>query len=114
MHYLVSRLVSLAQRGVGRSRLAVRLAVKIKNQCDMIVGAHMAAGNMLPVSGEEWLAGLLAPHTNNFVDVGANVGEWSLAFARRMAVEPEGLLFEPSPQTASHLRALLSREASRS
>ena len=110
MTSLVSRLAGLAQRNVGRSRTAVRLAVKIKNQCDMIIGAHMAAGKVLSASGEDWLASLLAPHVRNFVDVGANVGEWSLAFARRMTVEPEGLLFEPSPETAARLRMVLARE----
>jgi FkbM family methyltransferase len=110
MTSLVSRLAGLTQRAFGQSRTAVRLAVKIKNQCDMIIGAHMAAGKSLSVNGEEWLASLLAPHARNFVDVGANVGEWSLAFARRMTVEPEGLLFEPSPETAAHLRTVLARE----
>jgi len=110
MTSLVSRLAGFAQRTAGQSRTAVRLAVKIKNQCDMIIGAHMAAGHVLSVSGEEWLASLLAPHARNFVDVGANVGEWSLAFARRMTVEPEGLLFEPSPETAARLRMVLARE----
>jgi FkbM family methyltransferase len=110
MMAFVSKLAALAQRTAGQSRTAVRLAVKIKNQCDMVIGAHMAAGKVLSASGEEWLASLLAPHARNFVDVGANVGEWSLAFARQMTVEPEGLLFEPSPETAAHLRMVLARE----
>jgi FkbM family methyltransferase len=110
MDALVSKLARVAQRAAGRSRTAVRLAVKIKNQCDMIVGAHMAAGNELSASGEIWLAEVLAPHASNFVDVGASVGTWSIAFARRMTVEPHGLLFEPSPQTAAHLRTILAKE----
>lgn len=75
----------------------------------MVVGAHLGTGNMLSASGEEWLAGLVAPHASNFVDVGANVGNWAFAFARRMTVEPEGLLFEPAPKTAAHLRARLAK-----
>jgi FkbM family methyltransferase len=113
MNFFISRLAGLAQQSIGRSGTAVRLAVKIKNQCDMIIGAHMASGKLLSASGEEWLSSLVAPHARNFIDVGANVGEWSLMFARRMTVEPEGLLFEPSPETAARLRMVLAKEGLR-
>jgi FkbM family methyltransferase len=106
----LSRLAAFAQRTVGRSRTAVRLATKIKNQCEMILAAHMSGGLAMSANGEEWLAGLIAPHCRNFVDVGANIGAWSVGFARRMAVQPQGLLFEPSPETATQLRMVLAKE----
>ena len=89
---------------LGRSRLATRLAAKPKNQCDMIIGARLGAAHGLEASGERWLACLVAPHARYFIDVGANVGEWTLMFAAQMISAPAGLAFEPHPAAAVRLR----------
>jgi FkbM family methyltransferase len=92
---------------LARSRLATRLAVTLKNQCEMIIGARLGASHLLADSGEQWLSRQVAPHAAYFVDVGANVGEWTLMFAAQMARLPAGLVFEPHPGTVVRLRAAL-------
>jgi FkbM family methyltransferase len=109
MESLSRVLLGRAQRALGRSRLATALAIKVKHQCDMVITARLSSGNVMSRSGEDWLVGLLAPSARNFVDVGANVGEWSQAFARRMTTPPKGLLFEPNPATAERLRQNLKQ-----
>lgn len=99
--------IDRAQKALGRSRLATRLAVKIKNQCDMVLGARFGGGHGFADGGEQWLSRLVAPHAACFVDVGANVGEWTLMFAAQMTLPPSGLAFEPHPDTAFRLRAAL-------
>ncbi len=108
MSSVVGTAIGLAQRALGRTRLGPRIALKLKNQCDMIVGAHLSRGNILSRSGEEWLAALVAPSSRYIVDIGANVGDWTLMFARHMSTTPAGLLFEPNPETANRLRAVLA------
>jgi FkbM family methyltransferase len=101
----IENALGAAQRILGRSALAARLAVKVRNQCDMVIGSHMTSGNLLGDSGEAWLVGIVAPGATCFVDVGANIGAWSIEFAARMAPHGRGLLFEPNPDTAAELRA---------
>lgn len=99
--------IDYAQKALGRSRLAVQLAIKIKNQCDLVLGARFGGSHLFADSGEEWLARLIAPRSSFFVDVGANVGEWSVMFAAQMVRPPAGVLFEPHPGTAIRLRAVM-------
>jgi FkbM family methyltransferase len=73
----------------------------------MIIGAHLTNGSPLSRSGEDWLAHLVAPTARYFVDVGANIGAWTLMFASYMSTSPAGLVFEPNPVTAAHLRSVL-------
>jgi FkbM family methyltransferase len=94
---------------LGQSRLATRMAIKIRNQCNMIIGSHLSNSHLQSDSGEEWLAQHIAPSTRFFVDIGANVGAWTLMFARHMQGKPAGMLFEPNPETATHLSAILAR-----
>jgi FkbM family methyltransferase len=103
----LSSAAGFAQRKLGSRKTIVRLVVKLRNQCDMIIAANMAAASSPSGSGEEWLLSLVGGDVHYFVDVGANVGEWSLAMASLMKGRPEGLLFEPSPETAAALKAVL-------
>ncbi|MDO8875403.1 MAG: FkbM family methyltransferase [Pseudolabrys sp.] len=89
--------------------MATRLVVKIRNQYDMVLGARFGGGHGFADSGEQWLSRLVAPHSAYFVDVGANVGEWTLMFAAQMPRPPSGLAFEPHPETAIRLRAALQK-----
>jgi len=110
MNSVINSAIGRAQRALALTHLGTRAALKIKNQCDMIIGAHLADGNVPSRSGEDWLAQLVAPYTRYFVDVGANVGDWALMFASYMTELPTGLLFEPNPSTASRLRSVLLNE----
>ena len=99
--------IGLTQRAIGHTRVGSRIAIKIKNQCDMVIGARLSTHSGMFSSGEDWLAALVAPSSRFFVDVGANVGQWTLTFARHMSTTPRGLLFEPNPATAARVRAAL-------
>src|SRR5262249_3766237 len=72
-----------------------------------IIAARLFVGYLVSNSGEDWIAQLLAPSARYFVDVGANLGTWTLMFAGYMSTSPAGLLFEPNPDTAVRLRSVL-------
>jgi FkbM family methyltransferase len=97
--------VGLIQRTIARSILGVKAVIKVRNQCDAIIGARVSPGINMGANGEEWLLQLVAPHVRYFVDVGANVGAWSLRASELMIEQPRGLLIEPSPATAAKLIA---------
>jgi FkbM family methyltransferase len=107
INLVINAAIGRAQRALGRSRLGTRIALKVKNQCNMVIGAHFADNSLSSCSGEDWLARLVAPFARYFVDVGANVGEWTMMFASYMSTSPAGLLFEPNPSTAAYLRSIL-------
>ena len=98
---------------LARSPALVRLCRKLRNQCNMVVGYHLtlhATDIDLHKNGEGWLVGLVAPGATRFVDVGANVGEWTRCF-RDVAPEAEGLLFEPGREAHARLAADLVGQA---
>jgi FkbM family methyltransferase len=90
MKDLANRLV----RRVSGSDRAVRAAVLVRNQCQMLIGYHFAASADSTANGEQWLLGRIAGRVETFIDVGANVGAWSESMlarnpgARGIAVEP--------------------------
>jgi FkbM family methyltransferase len=98
------------QRAIARSRLGVRCAVKISNQCKAILGiAYGSAVTDMAVNGEA----AIIEHINNsirlVVDVGANRGEWAQMALRNTRVEA-CLLFEPSTSALSALQQRFAAE----
>src|SRR6266568_4869922 len=98
---------------LGESTLGTDIVVKIRNQCDAVVRARFSDGSNAELNGELLLISVVAPQARYFVDVGANVGAWALSFLEAMALNGSGLLFEPSPETASRARAALGSYTSR-
>jgi FkbM family methyltransferase len=92
------------QRVVARSPRATHVAVLARNQCNRVIRYHLAGGHRQDVSGEAWLVDTIGGRLRSFVDVGANVGDWT-ELVRTRAPEAEGLLFEPSAEAARALRA---------
>jgi FkbM family methyltransferase len=105
MHRAVAEFV---QKQIARSRVGTHLAIKLKRQCDAIVGARLGTSTNLVANGERWLIEYVAPRSQFFIDVGANVGNWSREFATRMPGIARGIAFEPSPVTAAELRRRLA------
>ena len=99
---------AFVQRQIARSRVGTHLAIKLKHQCDAIIGARLGTSTNFATNGERWLIEHIAPRSKFFIDVGANVGNWSREFASRMPGIARGIAFEPSPATAAEL---LSRSA---
>jgi FkbM family methyltransferase len=102
--YGIGTVTAALHKTLARSRSAVHVAVKIRNQCNAIIASRVSNGSQLETNGELWAIEQVAPLSRFFVDVGANVGNWAQAFAARMRSEPQGLLIEPSPEAASALR----------
>jgi FkbM family methyltransferase len=91
-----------AARTVARSTLLSKLAVKVRNQSDRVIAYHLGQSAHWDANGEFALLECLLPEVKAFVDVGANVGEWSQFMMDHGAVQ--GFLFEPSAQCAQALR----------
>lgn len=81
----------------------VWFAVKIRNQCNAVIGHRLNDGIDARTNGEAWLIERVAPSLRRFVDVGANVGDWTALVLER-APHAFGLCFEPAPSALLVLR----------
>jgi FkbM family methyltransferase len=96
------RLNYLTHRFVSKSLTCAKLCVRLRNQANCIVGYHLGESPDSAMNGEYRLSDFLAPRCKAFIDVGANVGDWTERFLR---VSPaRGILFEPSERCAALLR----------
>ena len=91
-------------RVLGRSRVATRLAVLVRNQARAVVAHHLGADFNPETNGEALLARHVAPTATTFIDVGANVGDWSAMFIGHMTRPPRAMLFDPSEVVMKGLR----------
>ena len=82
------------QRALSRSKTWVNLAIKLRNQTNMVIGYHLGESCDHRLNGEEPLIRLLAPHCKTFIDVGANIGDWTELFLHYHS-DCKGMLFEP-------------------
>jgi FkbM family methyltransferase len=89
-------------RFFSKSSSVARICVRVRNGANRLVGYHLGESADPAENGEYRLLDLLAQHCKTFVDVGANVGEWSEYFLKRSPAK--GILFEPSEQCASLLQ----------
>jgi FkbM family methyltransferase len=105
---MYSRAAAFVQKQIARSHVGTHLAIKLKHQCDAILGARLGTSINFATNGERWLIEQIAPRSKFFIDVGANIGNWSREFASRMPGTARGIAFEPSPATAAELRVHLA------
>ncbi len=82
--------------------------LKIMHQLQAIISHSLNDGINFKENGEYYLLSKVAPHSNLFIDVGANKGEWSLSFIENANPEVRGLLFEPSTNTFSYLNNIFN------
>lgn len=95
-------LLDTFHRLLARSSVAAGLAVKIRNQVNCIIAYHLGETANSEKNGEFMLVKHLSPHISTFIDVGANVGEWSAHLLRHC--QAKGFLFEPSTLCVSKLQ----------
>jgi len=100
-------LIDCVQHLAARSPLLVRMASKIRNQAEAVMGYALAPSPNPEKNGEDSLLSLFRGRIESFVDVGANIGDWS-ARVTRIAPMAVGILFEPNPAAADALRARFS------
>ncbi len=91
-------------RQLSRSSRATRLAVLVRNQCNMLIGYHLAPRSSFDGDGENVLLDRVAPHVGRFIDVGANVGDWTRGLLARQPTAT-GVLVEPTEDALARLRA---------
>ena len=91
------------------SKRATDAAVLLRNQCQMLIGYHLARSAQGSINGEQWLAERIAGRVSTFLDVGANVGSWS---AMMLAHNPgaRGIAVEPGAAAAKALRGRLGHQ----
>jgi FkbM family methyltransferase len=99
-----AKITNKIHRALSRSRYLLRVIVKIRNQCNAIIGCSVGESTSIEQNGESLLIRALAPTAKYFIDVGANVGSWSQEFTRLMPPSGQGLAFEPSTPTFEALQ----------
>jgi FkbM family methyltransferase len=93
---------------LGRSKTAVAIALKLRNQSEMILGRFLGEGDRRELNGEKNLIELLGPCSRTFVDVGAHVGDWAELFLHTGGERKLGILIEPSQSSYSKLKKTFS------
>lgn len=110
MNSLKGKIFGTMQNRLGRIPACVKIAIKLRNQLEGIIAAHLNDGIDMSLDGELWLINRVAPKATVFIDVGANIGAWSKVFLSKMTGPPKGFLFEPSPLAVSYLNANFRQE----
>jgi FkbM family methyltransferase len=90
-------IINIVQRGIAKSRFAVYLLLKVRNQCGVIISYYLSEGSEMEKNGEMLVAREAGPHCRKIVDVGSNVGQWLRLFSSFMEEEKKAIAFEPSP-----------------
>ncbi len=89
---------------LGKSNLAVRLAVLLRNQAQCVIKYHLNETADPEQNGEVSLIRLVASTSSTFIDVGANVGNWTQIFLEIIPELKQGLLLEPSEAALTRLK----------
>lgn len=79
-------------------------ARKIRNQCNAVLKYQLGGLHHPSLNGESKLIASMAPRIEFFVDVGANVGDWTAELLQACSAEPRGLLFEPGIDAFQRLK----------
>ncbi len=102
-------LLDRLHRTLARSALITRAAIALRNQCRAVIKHRLMNAASVSASGERWLAAQVAPRCKTFVDVGANVGQWSEMFLHYAPADVRGILFEPGTAALAELRRRIAR-----
>lgn len=89
---------------LAQSDLGLQTAVKLRNQCEAIIGrAHGTTVSDGQQNGEASFVAKMAPGIRYFVDIGANRGQWTATLLEHCP-SATGLLFDPSQSAARMLK----------
>ena len=108
---ILDGLLGTAQKKLSRSRLAVFAARMIRNQAEMVLQWYLGEDNKREANGEWELIAEVAPSLGSFIDVGANVGDWSDLFLRSGQGQKRGILIEPSGSAFAKLQTRFRKNA---
>lgn len=93
-------------RALSGSRRVARGAALMVNQCELLIGYHFAPSYDPERNGERWLLDTVGPAVAYFIDVGANVGDWSAMLLDRNP-DALGVAVEPGTAALAELRQRL-------
>ncbi|MEM9854717.1 MAG: FkbM family methyltransferase [Pseudomonadota bacterium] len=99
----MSKIVGSIQQSLSRSRFIAKMMIKLRDQCNSVIGLRCKSSIDQLENGEGWLAAQIGPRASLIVDVGANLGNWVLLFADHMAKGGRAILFEPNPDASRKL-----------
>lgn len=99
------RIAGRIQRTISRVDFAVKIAIKIRNQCQRIIAFQLSPGTDFKYNGEGWLLESLSSDIRRFVEIGANVGQWSGVLIDQYKSTSTGLIFEPGRSMVPLLRS---------
>lgn len=104
MKSFLTRPLARVRSTLARSTTASRVAARMRDQLHGVVVEHLGHDIDMTRNGERWIIQQLGTECRTFIDVGANVGDWTAAF---LEVQPSanGWLVEPSETAASRLDA---------
>lgn len=80
--------------------------MKLREQCNSVIGLRCQSGIAAERNCEAWLADRVAPGAETVIDVGANLGDWTAMFAHRMTGPGRAFLFEPNPEAVARLQEM--------
>ncbi len=87
---------------LAKYRILVIIALRIKNQLNMVISYYVGGTSNSITNGENFLLKALGPRIKFFCDVGANVGDWSQECLLH-SPDAHGMLFEPSLECVQQL-----------
>ncbi|MDQ4142587.1 MAG: FkbM family methyltransferase [Actinomycetota bacterium] len=76
------------------------------NQCQLLIGYHFAPSYLPEENGEQWLLDRVGSAVEKFIDVGANVGDWTRMVLHRSPAAL-GVAVEPGTEALARLKERL-------
>ena len=103
---MLRRGAEVGRRWLSTSSLATRAALRVRDHLTGIIFHRLGHDTNPLTNGEMWLIDLLAPDISLFVDVGANVGEWTTSVLEK-APSARGIVLDPSTEAYDELQRTL-------
>lgn len=104
------RLIDRIHRILSKNNLLIKVAVKLRNQCNILIGLNLAPDHVFEKTGEYDFLKIHAGKIKVFMDIGANLGEWTGAILNLNPKAEKGFLFEPNPYCVDKLTGKFSRD----
>lgn len=98
------RYIPKFQRSLSKIDWLVKAIIKVRNQCNIIIGLNLAPNHLLRSTGESDFLKSMEGKIKVFFDVGANMGEWTEELLK-LNPSAKGILMEPNPDCNETLMA---------
>ena len=104
-------LVYKIQKYISKSDLLFRLTLKVRNQCDSVIGYRVGKENNGMKNGEYWfIKKYITAEVGCVVDVGANRGNWVSAVYRFGSDKIKAYCYEPDPRVSSDFESSVGKK----